>query len=295
MADHRHKRDAKARRTPRRILLAGSLAVVATSTVVAVGVATSPQVAVPAVSARDDASVMPATSFASERREAISRAGTRFQPAPTRVQRMLSTDMTRRAVREADVRRWTTVALNVWTEPGEKARKVGLLNDRTRVLVTGRALWGRQEVVLDGRSRWVTDGYLVAKKPDVEPEPPDDVRPVLGGACSNGTSVPSGVSPNIVAVHAAVCAAFPEITTYGTLRGDGEHAQGIAVDIMVSGSRGWQVAEFVRENYSELGVSYAIHARNIWSVQRSSEGWRGMEDRGSVTANHYDHVHVTTY
>ena len=96
-------------------------------------------------------------------------------------------------------------------------------------------------------------------------------------------------------MHEAVCAAFPEITTYGTFRGDGEHAQGIAVDIMVSGSRGWQVAEFVRANAGSLGVSYAIYSQSIWSVERSGEGWRGMSDRGSTTANHYDHVHVTTY
>ena len=107
--------------------------------------------------------------------------------------------------------------------------------------------------------------------------------------------MPSGVSPNIVAVHEAVCASFPEITTYGTFRGDGEHAQGIAVDIMVSGDRGWQVAEFVRAHYDELGVQYVIYSQHIWSVDRASEGWRPMEDRGSTTANHYDHVHVTTY
>ncbi len=87
---------------------------------------------------------------------------------------------------------------------------------------------------------------------------------------------------------------IPEISTYGTLRSDGEHAQGIAVDIMVSGDAAWQVANFVRQNSSRLGVSYVIHAQNIWSVQRNGEGWRSMEDRGSVTANHYDHVHVTT-
>ncbi len=158
---------------------------------------------------------------------------------------------------------------------------------------------GRDELVIDGRSRWVTGGYLAGRKPRPEADAGDagDAAdgPAAGASCSNGTSVPSGVSPNIVAVHEAVCAAFPEITTYGTLRSDGEHAQGIAVDIMVSGDRAWQVAEFVRENYQTLGVSYAIHARNIWSVQRASEGWRGMEDRGSVTANHYDHVHVTTF
>jgi len=96
-------------------------------------------------------------------------------------------------------------------------------------------------------------------------------------------------------VHEAVCAAFPELTSYGTYRADGEHAQGLAIDIMVSGSRGWEVAEFVRANYSELGVNYIMYSQRIWSVDRASEGWRYVEDRGSVTANHYDHVHVTTY
>ena len=64
---------------------------------------------------------------------------------------------------------------------------------------------------------------------------------------------------------------------------------------MVSGARGWEVAEFVRANYAELGVNYVMYSQKIWSVDRSSEGWRYVEDRGSVTANHYDHVHVTTY
>jgi len=93
-----------------------------------------------------------------------------------------------------------------------------------------------------------------------------------------------------------VCAAFPEITSYGTYRsGSGDHASGRAVDIMVTGSFGWEVADFVRTNYVELGVSYVIFSQNIWSVDRGGEGWRGMSDRGSTTANHYDHVHVSTY
>ena len=69
----------------------------------------------------------------------------------------------------------------------------------------------------------------------------------------------------------------------------------MAIDIMVSGSRGWEVAEFIRANYSALGVNYVMYSQKIWSVDRSGEGWRYVEDRGSVTANHYDHVHVTTY
>jgi hypothetical protein len=162
---------------------------------------------------------------------------------------------------------------------------VGELEAGTRVLVTGRSVFGRDEVVIRGKARWVTTGYLSTEEPFT-----------LGGDCTNGTSVPSGVSPNVEAVHAAVCAEFPEITVYGTFRGGGgDHSTGQAVDIMVSGDRGWEVAEFVREYYDELGVSYIIYAQNIWSVERSSEGWRPMEDRGSTTANHYDHVHVSTY
>ena len=51
----------------------------------------------------------------------------------------------------------------------------------------------------------------------------------------------------------------------------------------------------MRAHYAELGVNYIIYSQQIWSVDRGGEGWRGMSDRGSTTANHYDHVHVTTY
>ncbi|KRF15463.1 hypothetical protein ASG90_12275 [Nocardioides sp. Soil797] len=192
---------------------------------------------------------------------------------------------TKNAVAKASVKLWTTEDLNLWDGPTDEATKLGTIESGEKVLTTGREQNARSEVVIDGQSRWVTGEYLTDEKP-VEG---------IGGDCTNGTSVASGVSPNIVKVHNAVCAAFPDITTYGTFRGDGEHSQGLAVDIMVSGSEGWEVAEFVRAHASELGVSYAIYSQKIWSVQRSGEGWRGMEDRGSTTANHYDHVHVTTY
>lgn len=224
---------------------------------------------------------------AEERHQVVSRSASRLERQPSRVDRLLSADATRAAVRGADTTLWARADLNLWEAPGKNAAQIGLLEAGESVLVTGRDLFGREEVVVDDRALWVTAGYLQQDEPG--PQSP------VTGTCSNGTSVPAAVSANIKAVHGAVCAAFPEITTYGTLRSDGEHAQGIAVDIMVSGSRGWEVARFVRENAGRLGVSYVIHARNIWSVQRTSEGWRGMEDRGSVTANHYDHVHVTTY
>ena len=114
--------------------------------------------------------------------------------------------------------------------------------------------------------------------------------------CPTGSDVESGLVSNGITVHRAVCAAFPEVQTYGGVRpGDaGDHGTGHAVDIVIpNSSTGDQIAAWVRSHASDLGVSQVIWSQHIWTVQRSSEGWRLMEDRGSATANHYDHVHVT--
>ncbi len=269
-----HKRDTNARRTPKAAAIAAPLAVFATLALVATGVLMSDpaQDLVSANSAsftqltRDDSDVS---------RDSVDRAA---------LQAEREAEATAKAIRKADTRLWTTAPLNLWDSADKKAELLGELAAGKRVLVTGRRDNGRAEIVLDKKARWVTAEYLSKEKPFG-----------LGQPCTNGTSVPGGVSGNIQKVHAAVCGAFPEISIYGTFRGDGEHAQGIAVDIMVSGDRGWQVANFVREHYVELGVSYVIYSQHIWSVERGGEGWRPMSDRGSVTANHYDHVHVTTF
>ncbi|UMG92259.1 hypothetical protein [Nocardioides sp. TF02-7] len=298
MATHSHKRET-ARRKPRAALIAAPIAVLATGAAVTAGVLGSEPpsdlLAVdqsaagdiadrsPVISRGDGSRGDPSRPAGPSARDLEAAAAPQLSPAD---EAMLPKAVAA-AVRNADTQLWTTTELNIWTRPDKQARQLGVLDAVKKVSVTGREMLGRQEIVLDGEARWVTSGYLSEEKPDL--------GPTLGGECTNGTSVPSSVSPNIQAIHEAVCANFPEITTYGTLRSDGEHAQGIAMDIMVAGDRAWQVAEFLREYYSEFGVNYVIHAQRIWSVQRSSEGWRPMEDRGSVTANHYDHVHVTTY
>ena len=294
MADHRHKRDTDARRRPRATLVAGPLALFATASVVSLGVALgdgpgSDTIAATTTAADLRSVTAGSTGLGDLRRDLLSRSGGRdAAEEKSKLERVLSRTAVNKAIKKADTTLWTTTVLNLWTEPGDAGEKVGEIDALEKVLVTGRDLYGREEVVVDGKARWVTSGYLADEKPEVETDP-------MAATCTNGTSVPSGVSPNIVAVHRAVCAAFPSITTYGTFRGDGEHAQGLAVDIMVSGDLGWQVAEFVRANYADLGVSYIIYSQRIWSVERGGEGWRAMEDRGSTTANHYDHVHVTTY
>jgi hypothetical protein len=306
------KRGTNARRIPKSALVAGPLALVATATVVTAGVlAGQPEPAprpVSAGSAVADVGDRAATVSRSESRRDLARK----VRGGVVLERAYHVDMSRAAVagavRGADQRRWTTARLNLWSNPGDQAADLGLVEDETKVLLTGRHDMGRDEIVVDGRARWVTAGHLDDSKPVVveavapqrssrsaaRPAPAAPAAPVAA-TCSNGTSVPSGVSQNVVAVHEAVCANFPEITTYGTFSDDGGHSQGLAVDIMVSGSRGWQVAEFVRAHSAELGVNYVMYSQKIWSVDRSGEGWRYVEDRGSATANHYDHVHVTTY
>jgi hypothetical protein len=306
VADHRHKRETEARRKPKALAVIGPLAVLATASAVTIGVvaiepassdltplgAASASMA-GATSASDSGSTSasaPASASASaERSDApLSRSDERVKASgfdDALPPAFMSKASITAAIKAAKKQLWTTDALNIWSQPGDRAKLLGELEAGKKVLVTGREMWGRTEIVLDRKARWVTDGYLADEKP-----------PTLGGDCTNGTTVESGVSDHIVAVHNAVCANFPDITVYGTLRGGGgDHPLGRAVDIMVSGEEGWAVANFVRENASALGVSYVIFSQHIWSVQRSGEGWRGMASRGSTTANHYDHVHVSVY
>ena len=70
-----------------------------------------------------------------------------------------------------------------------------------------------------------------------------------------------------------------------------DHDDGLALDFMTR--NGGPLADYVQANAKRLGVTYIIWNQRIWSVARSSEGWRAMADRGSVTANHKDHVHVS--
>ncbi|WP_308249632.1 SH3 domain-containing protein [Nocardioides jiangsuensis] len=214
---------------------------------------------------------------------------------------------------------YASTLLNVWSEPTEKSKLVDVLDEREKIAVSEDVQGAWAEVVVDKKSLWVHRAYLVENKPEPpEPEPVPEPAPAEESApaaapeeeevassgglstaeCASGSDVESGLVPNAVAVHRAVCAAFPEVTTYGGVRpgDDDEHGTGQALDIMISDSgTGDAIADFARDNADALGVSEVIWAQQIWTVERSSEGWRYMEDRGSDTANHYDHVHVTVY
>jgi endonuclease/exonuclease/phosphatase (EEP) superfamily protein YafD len=75
------------------------------------------------------------------------------------------------------------------------------------------------------------------------------------------------------------------------------HPAGLAADFMVplnaaGRAQGDRLAAYAKANAQKLGIDYIIWYQRIWSVARAGEGWRPMEDRGSATENHLDHVHI---
>lgn len=121
----------------------------------------------------------------------------------------------------------------------------------------------------------------------------EDSGGVSNEPCSVSSSIESGLLPNAVNGYRAVCAKFPEVKTFGGRRpgsGSSDHYTGEAVDIMISGSTGDRIAEYLIKNQSSLNVKYVIWEQRIW---QPGSGWSSMEDRGSPTDNHFDHVHAS--
>lgn len=87
------------------------------------------------------------------------------------------------------------------------------------------------------------------------------------------------------------------ITSFSTYRpGDaGDHGQGLAVDFIVpvGSALGDEIAQYAINQIGSSKISYVIWKQQIYGDWNMS--WQMMEDRGSITANHMDHVHVSFY
>jgi hypothetical protein len=185
--------------------------------------------------------------------------------------------------------RYTEVALKVRTTPEAEADVVTVLDAADKVKITDVIEDGFRQIIYKDKPRWVTAEYLSKSKPTASESGGLSTAP-----CSSGSGVESGLGANAIAAHRAICAAFPHVSSFGGYRGgSGNHSSGRALDVMISGAAGQEVANWARANASALGITEVIYAQRIWTSQRAGDGWRGMSDRGSATANHYDHVHVS--
>jgi hypothetical protein len=176
-----------------------------------------------------------------------------------------------------------TDAVDVYADADETSPVLAILAPGEKVDVTGKKQKGWTEIVHKSLPRWVKTSGLT------------DERELSNAPCPDGSGVESGLQPDTIKVYRAVCAKFPAIARWGGRSGGGDHATGRALDIMVGDTGlGDQIAAFLQKNRAELGIEYLIWQQRIWRPATSSS-WRGMSDRGSPTANHMDHVHVSTY
>ena len=194
--------------------------------------------------------------------------------------------------------RYTRVDLNVRAAADPGSTLLTVLKTRAELSVTPVVRDGWRYVSYRGRGAWVKNQYLVTKRPKAPAAAAAAGSGISSSACKSGSAVESGLTPDAVRVHRAICARYPAVKAYGGVRADSlpEHPSGRALDAMVSSTAtGWEIARWVRANAKQLGVSEVLFAQHIWTVQRGGEGWRTFPDRGSVSANHFDHVHVTVY
>jgi hypothetical protein len=199
-----------------------------------------------------------------------------------------------------------TASLNMWSAPREKGRPLAVLPERGRVAVTGVRSAAFAQILHGGQVRWVKRAYLVDKLPKPAAEESGGSAGSGGSAaatgsaagistapCPDGSGTESGLTSSAVRLFRSACNAFPALSSYGGYDGHGEHSSGRAIDFMVTDSSlGQALADWARAHASELGLYDVIWAQHIWTPVRSGEGWRSMSDRGSSTANHYDHVHI---
>ena len=298
VASGRHKRETNARRvvtrTGRRTAkIAIGAAAAATLPAVAIGVVHANPADSIQLEAHDQS---PPVTLDPDRYDSapISRTFDRTA-ARTFQQALVAQRATDRAVEHAHVKKWSTVDLNLWSSSSQAAKQIGLLKTGKHVLVTGRAAEGRVEVVVDGRSRWVTAGYLSDHKPEASSGGGAAAAGLSMAPCPDG-SVEYRLTPAAVYLYRSVCHAFPQITSYGGWDAHGEHVTGKALDIMTSDvTLGNEIAAFLQAHAAELHLYDILWRQHIWTPERASEGWRLFADRGSATANHYDHVHVSVY
>src|SRR5262249_15702858 len=115
------------------------------------------------------------------------------------------------------------------------------------------------------------------------------------------------ITPRMREVRDEIDRRFGPFSSIGCYRpgSDGEHPLGRACDFMLSSGgvmptassiqRGYAIAAWAQPNASRLGILYIIYRQQIWAVPMASSGWVPMPDRGSITANHYDHVHISVF
>jgi len=198
----------------------------------------------------------------------------------------------------------TTADLNVRSCPSTSCGVLETLRSGTQVTVANgasRNANGHTWVSI-GNNRWVAKTFLNCGAAAPRPTPARPAPPSGGGGGSISSFPTSystsgytytgrraqvlhflkgrfGANPTTYASHSDGATASADLWTPGAAFG--KNNAGVASMN--------QLADYCAGNLQSLGLKYVIWKQRI----NTGSGWRQMENRGSITQNHFDHVHIT--
>jgi hypothetical protein len=186
-------------------------------------------------------------------------------------------------------RLYTTGTVNVRGAAKVSGELLGSLDLGVRVSATSAVSGKYRKVEFDGGYGWV----LAANLSDAAPI---EASGTTFDPCPRGSSIEGKLRKDTIHIYRSVCALFPAVNSYGGWRAGGLpfHRNGRAVDIMLTpraeSALGHRIANYLIAHAKVFNVDHIIFEQHIWTPR--SPHWRKMADRGSLNANHFNHVHV---
>ncbi len=185
--------------------------------------------------------------------------------------------------------------VTVREKPKSGSKQVGNLKWGEKIQVTELVDNGYREVVYKKKIAYVLDAEISKTKPAELDDAGASGRMSPGKTSSKRVL---GLTQQAMGVYNAVMSRWGgRIKSVGGYRSSSlsDHHYGRAIDFMLTPGKdsamGWDMAKWLAANYKSLGVDHIIFEQKIWTPYRQT--WRPMASRGSITANHYDHVHVS--
>ncbi|GEM_PF-1197060 len=210
------------------------------------------------------------------------------------------------AVEAQDV--YTTDHVNLRTGPGLGYQVVRVLPTNTKITLTGTTQDSWSQVDDGGTLRWISTAYLADQPVTVRTSATagsaqGPAAPANGAAAGTlnfgGSSGLDQIREGAKIIVREVRQKYPQINTIYGWRHDPlpDHPSGRAIDIMMprganDAELGNEIAAWLQANADRLDIEYLIWRQQIW-INGQGSGWTWMADRGSITANHYDHIHIT--
>jgi hypothetical protein len=259
--------------------LAAGVTVVATAAAVAAGVATG----VPAAAVAPTTAVTMSTSSLAADAVAAPKGLVSGSASATKA--------TSAALAVAVSRQFTKSSLNVRAKADSDSKMVGHITAGTEVDATAELSGEYRQVVYDDGFAWVLNDELTKVDPNDGIPEGTSMEP-----CSRGSAVENRLRKTTVFIYRSVCPLFPAVNSYGGWRAGGMqfHKNGRALDIMLTPGKesalGHRIANYLIAHATLFKVDHIIFEQHIWTP--STPHWRKMADRGSLNANHYNHVHV---